>query len=188
MRENSEVVMKFTQIPLYHIYIYVLNPMENPTKPPFSYGFPMVFLWFSYGFPMVFLWFSYGFVLLGCYLCDDHPSTWCDQPAPWKQTRTLVALYPVVPGQKKVVVHGKWRFVWEWKSFSGGLPFHIWVCLKIVYPEKPNGFADHYPYEKWLFHWGYTPFSDIPIYWYGFFLRWCFCFAFLGMNFLSSWS
>ena len=23
-------------------------------------------------------------------------------------------------------------------------------------PEKPNGFADHYPYEKWLFHWGYT--------------------------------
>jgi len=21
-------------------------------KPPFSYGFPMVFLWFSYGFPM----------------------------------------------------------------------------------------------------------------------------------------
>ena len=28
---------------------------------------------------------------------------------------------------------------------------------------KANGFADHYPYEKWLFHWGYTPFSDIPI-------------------------
>ena len=25
----------------------------NPIKPPFSYGFPMVFLWFSYGFPMV---------------------------------------------------------------------------------------------------------------------------------------
>ena len=21
---------------------------------------------------------------------------------------------------------------------------------------KPNGFADHYPYEKWLFHWEYT--------------------------------
>ena len=28
-----------------------LNPMENPIKPPFSYGFPMVFLWFSYGKP-----------------------------------------------------------------------------------------------------------------------------------------
>ena len=26
-----------------------------------------------------------------------------------------------------------------------------------------NGFADHYPYEKWLFHWEYTLFSDIPI-------------------------
>ena len=24
-------------------------------------------------------------------------------------------------------------------------------------PIVPNGFADHYPYEKWLFHWGYTP-------------------------------
>ena len=30
------------------------------------------------------------------------------------------------------------------------------VCLKIVYPIVPNGFADHYPYEKWLFHWEYT--------------------------------
>ena len=29
----------------------------------------------------------------------------------------------------------------------------------VVSPEKPNGFADHYPYEKLLFHWGYTPFS-----------------------------
>ena len=32
----------------------------------------------------------------------------------------------------------------------------------VVYPIVPNGFADHYPYEKWLFHWEYTPFSDIP--------------------------
>ena len=22
-------------------------------------------------------------------------------------------------------------------------------------PHFPNGFADHYPYEKWLFHWEY---------------------------------
>ena len=27
---------------------------------------------------------------------------------------------------------------------------YIWVCLKIVYPIVPNGFHDHYPYEKWL--------------------------------------
>ena len=26
----------------------------------------------------------------------------------------------------------------------------IWVCLKIVYPIVPNGFADPYPYNKWL--------------------------------------
>ena len=36
----------------------------------------------------------------------------------------------------------------------------VWKCCV---PHLPNGFADHYPYEKWLFHWGYTPFSDIPI-------------------------
>ena len=30
-------------------------------------------------------------------------------------------------------------------------------------PEKPNGFADHYRYEKWLFHREYTLFSDKPI-------------------------
>ena len=34
----------------------------------------------------------------------------------------------------------------------------IWVCLKMLCTPKPNGFADHYPYEKWLFHWEYTLF------------------------------
>ena len=32
----------------------------------------------------------------------------------------------------------------------------IWVCLKMLCTPKPNGFADHDPYEKWLFHWEYT--------------------------------
>ena len=32
----------------------------------------------------------------------------------------------------------------------------MWVCLKMLCTPKPNGFADHYPYEKWLFHWEYT--------------------------------
>ena len=35
-----------------------------------------------------------------------------------------------------------------------------WVCLKIGKTPKPNGFADHYPYEKWLFHWEYIPITD----------------------------
>ena len=28
----------------------------------------------------------------------------------------------------------------------------------MVSTPKPNGFADHYPYEKWLFHWEYIPY------------------------------
>ena len=32
---------------------------------------------------------------------------------------------------------------------------------------KPNGFADHYPYEKWLFHWEYTQhFQTNPYVWH----------------------
>ena len=42
------------------------------------------------------------------------------------------------------------------------------VSENVVYPIVPNGFADHYPYEKWLFHWEYTPFSDKPICLHGF--------------------
>ena len=37
-----------------------------------------------------------------------------------------------------------------------------WVCLKMVSTPKPNGFHDHYPVFKWLFHWEYTLFSDKP--------------------------
>ena len=44
-----------------------------------------------------------------------------------------------------------------------GHSFWIWGCLKMVSSPKPNGFADHYPYEKWLFHWEYILFSDKPI-------------------------
>ena len=42
----------------------------------------------------------------------------------------------------------------------------IWVCLKIVYPIVPNGFADHYPVFKWLAIIGNInpTFSDKPIY------------------------
>ena len=37
------------------------------------------------------------------------------------------------------------------------------VSENVVYPIVPNGFADHYPVFKWLFHWEYTLFSDKPI-------------------------
>ena len=36
------------------------------------------------------------------------------------------------------------------------------VSENVVYPIVPNGFADHYPVFKWLFHWEYTLFSDKP--------------------------
>ena len=46
------------------------------------------------------------------------------------------------------------------------------------HPEKPNGFADHYPYEKWLFHWEYTQHFQTNPYMWGVFRRdqsvWCF--------------
>ena len=43
---------------------------------------------------------------------------------------------------------------WRW---PGNIVYDIsieiwinWVCLKMVSTPKLNGFADHYPYEKWL--------------------------------------
>ena len=42
------------------------------------------------------------------------------------------------------------------------MAFYTWVCLKMVSTPTPNGFADHEIPTKWLFHWGYTPFSDTP--------------------------
>ena len=34
---------------------------------------------------------------------------------------------------------------------------HMGVSENVVYYPKPNGFADHYPVFKWLFHWEYIP-------------------------------
>ena len=36
------------------------------------------------------------------------------------------------------------------------------VSENVVYPIVPNGFHDHYPYEKWLFHWEYDPNHTYP--------------------------
>ena len=40
---------------------------------------------------------------------------------------------------------------------------YMGVSENVVYPILTNGFADHYPVFKWLFHWEYTLFSDKPI-------------------------
>ena len=43
---------------------------------------------------------------------------------------------------------------------------YLGVSENVVYPIVPNGFADHYPYEKWLAIIGNInpTFSDKPIY------------------------
>ena len=45
---------------MFHSYVQLPKDIShkiplNPIKPLFSYGSPMVFLWFSYGFPVVML-------------------------------------------------------------------------------------------------------------------------------------
>ena len=48
---------------------------------------------------------------------------------------------------------------WMGKSTINGpfsIVFDMDVSENVVYPIVPNGFADHYPYKKWLFHWEYT--------------------------------
>ena len=37
-----------------------------------------------------------------------------------------------------------------WPVKLWGHPSHMGVSENVVYPIVPNGFADHYPYEKWL--------------------------------------
>ena len=56
----------------------------------------------------------------------------------------------------KIVYPMKNGYNWEYTLF--------WVCLKMVSTPKPNGFADHYPVFKWLFHWEYTLFSGKPMF------------------------
>ena len=64
-------------------------------------------------------------------------------------------LFPVVN------VYVFWRFYFfrptQWPS--------VWIAYVWKWcTPKPNGFADHYPVFKWLFHWEYTLFSDKPKY------------------------
>ena len=39
------------------------------------------------------------------------------------------------------------------------LHLSLHLSENVVYPKKPNGFADHYPYFLWLFHWGIPHFQ-----------------------------
>ena len=48
---------------------------------------------------------------------------------------------------------------------TSGFLRHMGVSENVVYPKKPNGFADHYPVFKWLFHWEYTLFFQKGLSW-----------------------
>ena len=66
---------------------------------------------------------------------DGHVSVTCRQSCETGAVQTLSA---GPAGELKGVAGQSWS-----------LPA-IWVCLKMVSTPKANGFADHYPYEKWL--------------------------------------
>ena len=93
---------------LYHGYV-----KWPEGKSPFSYGFPMVFLWFSYGFPMVFLYQmgsngSNGCVFFRRFRC---PRSWIPggtSAVSSAQGRgSSVPLHPP-PGTDKQKLHLKW--------------------------------------------------------------------------------
>ena len=47
----------------------------------------------------------------------------------------------------------------HWKKFYIIL-YHLGVSENSENPIVPNGFADHDPVFKWLFHWEYSLFSE----------------------------
>ena len=58
---------------------------------------------------------------------------------------------------QNLLVNTIFGYIWQgWTTEHPSIPA-IWVCLKIVYPCVPNGFADHYPVFKWLLNYGNIP-------------------------------
>ena len=99
------------------------NPIHNPMKPPSSYGFPMVFLWFSYGFLMVFLWFSYGVPpkqagkthrWRGCWWIGEQTPN-----QPWAWRRSSRALRSTMA----------W-ILWETNGYMFNA--HVYICIYII--------------------------------------------------------
>ena len=85
-----------------------------------------------------------------------------DQSYPWHGEylrNTLPLNLPLNLGLRKILTHG----ICHHLLVGGFSPIPLkndgvkvnWVCLKIGNTPKANGFADHYPVFKWLFHWEY---------------------------------
>ena len=106
------------------------------SKPPTrSYGFPMVFLWLSYGFPMVVLWFSYGFPMAFLWLSYGFPmvvlwfSMICSKPPTRSYGFPMVFLW-FSYGCPMVVLWLSYGFPMVFLWFSYGCPMVSMICSK----------------------------------------------------------
>ena len=140
---------------------------------------------------------------------NDQQNHWVKRGLAYFQTHPYVPNPKIVwvfHGHKRHLTSWKRRLFWRPKAQREHVDSHqrspsskrmppsgfVWKCW--LNPFLPNGFADHYPYEKWLFHWGYTPFSDIPK-WFTrnqglqrLQMRWLFCWPCLEYRqFTCSW-
>ena len=63
-------------------------------------------------------------------------------------------------------------------NFCNKIGMSMGVSENVVYPFLPNGFADHYPVFKWLFHWEYTrhfqtnPYDDHDVFFWPARIQW----------------
>ena len=92
----------------------------------YSYGFPMVFLWFSHGFPVVFPLFF----LLKLPFIEDVPEGSCSQVAIFLRAAHIV--HPSVKGPALVgeLMRAAARHVVPKKGYSEGrVPFILWFFI-----------------------------------------------------------
>ena len=60
----------------------------------------------------------------------------------------------VARDREQAKIRSKGSFM-VWNRRKAKMPTRMGVSENVVYYPKPNGFADHYPVFKWLFHWEY---------------------------------
>jgi hypothetical protein len=90
-------------------------PMVFPLNPTFSYGFPMV----SHGFPMVFLWFRGGYTF----------SPWSHLAVPWQQPLVLGEACRVEAGIAHLASLGELRGNFRRRHVKAGIINHHWYNI-----------------------------------------------------------
>ena len=100
-------------------------------KLPFSYGFPMVFLWFSYGFLMVFLWFSCGFPMVFLWFIVDSPIFQMVSYEPIPQLAQLLHFFVKEQLRRK----GLERNALDFPDQAIHLPGAQWAAIQWAFPH-----------------------------------------------------